>query len=485
MWMVVVLTGCFAAMGTPPENLEQQLKAHVRLLASDSLQGRGLGTEGAVYAREYIAAQMQAAGLEAFQEDYIQQFQFRSGIIWATAYNIVGVVRGTDPVLKDEYIVIGAHYDHLGYSLNADRKRIFPGADDNASGVAAILEIGSYFAQNPHLLKRSLIIVAFDAEETGLNGSNHFVNNSPVPLEQIKLMFSLDMVGMYKTHNGLDLRGMASLVQGEDLARLVAQKQGLRLKTMGRNIEERTDTAPFGAKGIPAVHVFTGMKSPYHKPGDTYDLLDYQGMAEISLFMKELLALLSAQQKLQAAPSVESFARQAEGRSPKSPSWGAILHTGSGYHRYKDQFFRANSIVNVSTGLYLQLPLTRTMTLQQEFLYDFNGSAFAGGDFRRHALTLPLNLQLGTPRGQTGPVRLFAFAGAYYRHTLAGRAGGKSMDFEQSFEREEWGYSFGCGVDIMRFNITYTARRGLTSLLKNNEVKVLDANMYFTLGYKF
>ncbi|MBW6477784.1 MAG: M28 family peptidase [Bacteroidales bacterium] len=466
-------------------NLKERLQTHVKILASDSLQGRGLGTDGAEKARDYIVGQFRDAGIQPIGDDYLQNFSFRQSLAWIPASNIVGLVEGNDPVLKDEFILIGAHYDHLGYDIRNDEKRIFFGADDNASGVAAIIELGRYFAQNSDLMGRSLLIVAFDAEESGLIGSNHFVDNSPVPLENIKLMFSFDMVGMYETNRGLHLRGMASLDKGDELAAVVAQRHEMILRQTGENIEGRTDTQPFGSAGIPAVHVYTGQKSPYHKPEDQYHLLDYDGMETIHLFMKDFLKVLSHESELRQSASLIASVLQESTFAGRRPAAGFLLNTGTGFHRYPDEFFQAKTLLNVSAGFYFQVPLSQLFGLQLEALYDLNGSQIDGGNFRRHSLTVPLNIQFGTPGVQGQDIRLFVFSGPYYRHTFAGERAGTTLDFENDFNRDEWGYTIGVGLNIFRVYMGYTSRRAVTDLLKSDEIKILDSNGYFSIGYRF
>jgi hypothetical protein len=481
--LLALISGKFSYADDP--NLKNRLQTHVKILASDSLQGRGLGTDGAEMARNYIVEQFQDAGIQPFGEDYLQKFSFRQSLAWIPAVNIVGVVKGSDPLLKDEYILIGAHYDHLGYDIQNDEKRVFPGADDNASGVAAIIELGRYFAQNPGLLGRSLLIVAFDAEESGLIGSNHFVENSPLPLDNIKLMFSFDMVGMYEANRGLHLRGMASLDQGDELASEVARRHEIILRQTGENIERRTDTQPFGSAGIPAVHVFTGQKSPYHKPEDQYHLLDFEGMVTIHLFMEDFLKVLSHENELRQSASLIASVLQESSAVGRKPAAGFLLNTGTGFHRYPDEFFQAKTLFNFSTGFYFQVPISQVFGLQLEALYDMNGSQIDGGNFRRHSLTFPMNIQFGTPGVQGQDIRLFLFSGPYYRHTFAGESAGETLDFENVFKRDEWGYNLGVGLNIFKVYMGYTSRRAVTNLLQNDEMKILDSNGYFSIGYRF
>ncbi len=461
------------------------LKTHVSILTSDSLEGRGLGTAGHEKARDYIVSQFEEIGLKQFGDSYFQEFSFRLGIAWIPAKNIVGYIEGSDPSLKNEYIVIGAHYDHLGYSLNKDSKIIFPGADDNASGVSAILEIARYFAENMGATGRSLIFVAFDAEESGLRGSRYFVENCPVEITNIRLMFSLDMVGMYRADNEVRLVGISSLVNGEEIAIRQARKTGIMLSNMSSRVELRTDTAPFGEAGIPAVHVFTGMNSHYHKPGDRYDLLDYGGMSLITGYMISLVSGLSFERALVPAPSLEKFAKQFRNDSKPAMKFGFLYNTGTGYHQYKDAFFRANSVFAFSAGLFAEIPVSKIIRIQPEVLYDFNGSSIFEGKFRRHSLTIPLNIQIGTRQTQDIPIRFFVFGGGYYRYNLGGKSEEEKLDFEEEYYRNEWGYNAGVGLSVFQFTMSYTIRRALTEIAKDGTIPVFDRNQYLTIGYRF
>jgi aminopeptidase YwaD len=464
-------------------DLSVRLRDHVRILASDSLHGRGLGTEGTELAREYIVSQFMEAGITPLFDYFLQPFKFRSGVAWIPAVNIAGFIEGSDPVLKNEFIVIGAHYDHIGYTRNETGKTIFPGADDNASGVAAIIEIGRYFVQNPSLLGRSLIIVAFDAEESGLWGSRNFVENSPVPLDRIKLMFSFDMVGMYAANRGLHLRGMGSLEGGVDMAKSIAGQKSVSLRNTGSNIERRTDTAPFGDRGIPAVHVFTGTKSPYHKPGDKYHLLDYDGMSKVTVYMKSLLAEFSNKRAL--VPDNSLLVADGPGAKSKAFSYGLVVNNGSGFHRYKDEFYRADPLHIFSAGLYFQVPVSKLFTIQPEILYDYNGSRVPGGNFRRHSVTIPFNLQIGTPRQLASGIRIYLFGGAWYRYSFTNNQDSFNLESIQLSNPKEWGYSAGIGLEIFRFMVGFTGRTGLSNINQEHSGKVMDSNRNFTLGYRF
>lgn len=480
--VIFFLSGVSAVLS---QDLTDKFRDHVQLLSADSLEGRGVGTRGKEIARDYITGQFREIGLKPFGDSYISTFNFRKDLVWAKGENISGYLEGSEPGLKDEFILIGAHYDHLGYENKAGAKIIYPGADDNASGVAAIIEIARHFAGNPGLLGRSLIVVAFDAEESGLIGSYKFVENSPVALSRIKLMFSFDMVGMYEANQGLDLRGLGTLSGGVDLAESTARKISVYLKNKGSSVPFGTDTYPFGIKGIPSIHVFTNIKSPYHKPEDKYDLLDYQGMDRIHSFSVEFISRCSKLPALRpSSDMVTDTANTGKPRSIRMKS-GFIFNSGTGYHYYKGEFFKAKPVYDFSTGLFASITVKNYIRFEPAVLYDYNGSRIQGGSFRRHSVTVPLNAGIFLPVYMGFDGGFYVFGGGYYRYNLAADSASAKLDFTSQAERTEWGYSFGFKMELAKFIIGYTARRGITGVFRQDDPEIIQNSNYLTFGMKF
>jgi Zn-dependent M28 family amino/carboxypeptidase len=201
----------------------------------------------------------------------------------ATTKNIVAIIEGSDPILKNEYIIIGAHYDHLGMggkgsgSRAPDTLAIHNGADDNASGSAAILEIFEKLAANKNQLKRSVIYLAFTAEEMGLIGSKYFTNNPLVDLKKVKFMFNLDMVGRLNPETkNLTVGGTGTAEGLENLIKTYSDKSGLNVKFDSQGYGP-SDHASFYAKDIPVMFLFTGIHEDYHTPKDDANLINYEG----------------------------------------------------------------------------------------------------------------------------------------------------------------------------------------------------------------
>ena len=169
-----------------------QVMEDIKHLASDELEGRKSGEKGNELAREYIVTRFKKLGLEKFKNSYSQPFSFYKRLSKKVydCNNLIGKITGTKH--PEKHIVLTAHFDHLGKR----GEKIFNGADDNASGVSAVLAAAAYFKKNPP--KHSIIFVAFDAEELGLEGAKHFVDNPPVKIENILMNVNLDMISRNK-----------------------------------------------------------------------------------------------------------------------------------------------------------------------------------------------------------------------------------------------------------------------------------------------
>ncbi len=232
------------------------------------------------------------------------------------ARNVIGFIPGSDPKLRSEVIVIGAHYDHLGFgevgSLAPEPGDIHYGADDNASGTAAIMELARLLAQNRERLKRSVLVIAFSAEEEGLLGAAHFVQNPTVPRENIVAMLNFDMVGRM-TNNRVSISGVGTTAEWESILK-AANTENLNLQ-LSQSASGGSDHMPFMRAGIPILFFFTGMHPDYHRPSDTWDKINYEGQAQIvALAERVVYDITNRPERLQftrpQAPAAEQGARR-------------------------------------------------------------------------------------------------------------------------------------------------------------------------------
>ena len=252
-------------------------------LASDEMEGRKPGNPGNFIAVSFIKKEFESYGLETHLQKFTYTFRWRVGLIrWRTVeievMNVIGVLKGT----SDKHVVIGAHMDHLG--LDGDGNA-YNGADDNASGTTAILELAEAFGKSDARPKDTIVFIAFNAEELGLLGSKHYVSDPLLPLDDCKLMINLDMVGR--------LRGTTVTAQGGNLSRSVTQLVDKLDDNYPFDVNitaagNRSDHAPFNWSGVPVLFFHTGTHPQYHRITDDPDLINYEGLVNIAKFVKDL-----------------------------------------------------------------------------------------------------------------------------------------------------------------------------------------------------
>ncbi len=202
----------------------------------------------------------------------------------AQTFNVIGVLRGSDPQLANEYISITAHYDHVGVGTPVHGDSIYNGADDNASGTAGVLELAEAFSSLPNALRprRSILFLLVSGEERGLFGSCHFAENPTVLTNRIKANINLDMIGRY-SGDGLEVIAPGSNWLSNAMIRN-AQSYGLKAhpdRHPEARLIYRSDSFPFAYCNVPAAHCFTGIHDDYHQPSDEIDKINFADMEKI------------------------------------------------------------------------------------------------------------------------------------------------------------------------------------------------------------
>jgi aminopeptidase YwaD len=263
------------------------IRRDIFYLASDALRGRLTGTPGNDSAAAYIARRYAALGLHPMSNGYLQRFVARpatrgEGSPSLPTQNVFAVLPGRDPALRGQYIVIGAHFDHLGTSIEGAmdpeaKDAVRRGADDNASGTAAVLELARLLAAAP--TRRSIIFANFSGEEEGLLGSAYFVEHSPVPIDSIDTMLNFDMVGRLK-NDKLIVYGVATAKELPALLDSANAPVGLRLTAQGDGFGA-SDQSSFYAKDLPVLHFFTDLHDDYHRASDVPERINAAGEARV------------------------------------------------------------------------------------------------------------------------------------------------------------------------------------------------------------
>lgn len=286
------------------EVTQSSIQNHIRYLASDSMRGRATGTPEMQLAIQYIIAQYDSAGLKPADSCYTRAFEIIPRFSRnqtgqnnkLKAYNIIGVLEGTDPILKNEYIVLGAHYDHLGLSRR-DTSLVCNGADDNASGVAVMLEAAKKLSSKRDSLKRSILFIAFDAEEQGLLGSFNFVANPVVPLKQIKLDVNLDMMGRIKAGDSVAVSGGDSFRDGYKILKMFQDTTTVCVYPTDKYLFA-SDHGPFFQQKIPVICPLPKLHADYHSPTDDEALINYDGALNMCNYTVDIISFMANQDSI-------------------------------------------------------------------------------------------------------------------------------------------------------------------------------------------
>jgi len=288
--LLAVLLGCLSTVGSAAvkktssyfaalESITtEDLKHYVVHLADDKLEGREAGRRGGREAGDYLAARFEELGLAPAGDAnrFGQSFQpnFR---------NILARLEGSDPKLKDQYIVVGAHYDHVGLGSKRSSRGtvglIHNGADDNATGTAGLMELAQAFTRLAQPPRRSILFAAWDAEEKGLLGSKHWVAHPTVPLKNVAFVFNMDMIGRLRDNQLMIYAGRS----GYGLRELVSRQNdrlGLTID-FSWDIKSNADHFSFFDKSIPVLMLHTGVHNDYHTERDDARLINNQGMRQV------------------------------------------------------------------------------------------------------------------------------------------------------------------------------------------------------------
>lgn len=297
-----LLTACAA----PAQEFDvKRIENHIKKLADDKLEGRGTGTKGEKLAADYIIGEFKKNSLQpkGDEDTFLQKFAFRKGVHGegdlGEAYNVVGFLDNQ----ATNTIVIGAHYDHLGTdgqgsSLDANPKdKIHNGADDNASGVAGVIELARYFATNHQKEKNNYLFVCFSGEELGLIGSKYFADHFPVEISSVNYMINMDMIGrLDPATKTVMVHGTGTSPVWEKLLKTLENDE-LKIKTDSSGIGP-SDHTSFYLKDIPVLHFFTGAHSDYHKPDDDWQKINFAGEREILKVIAKLCITIDSDPKL-------------------------------------------------------------------------------------------------------------------------------------------------------------------------------------------
>jgi C-terminal processing protease CtpA/Prc len=272
-----------------------EIQRHVDVLADDSFEGREAGSRGGHAAANYLANLMESYDLlpAGESESYFQGFG-------ANYRNVLGILEGSDPRLKNEVILVGAHYDHVGYgnasNSNGPIGQIHNGADDNASGVAGVLSLAAALQQLPTPPRRSILFVFWDGEEKGLLGSQHWTREPTIPLQQVVMALNVDMIGRLRDGRVEVYGSRTSLGLREALAR--ANQDPEVWFDFQWEMKNNSDHYSFFERSIPSIMLHTGLHDQYHRPSDEAHTINAEGLRQVTTIMLRLVVDLANRESL-------------------------------------------------------------------------------------------------------------------------------------------------------------------------------------------
>ncbi len=460
------------------QNLVSKIKQDIFTLAADSMLGREAGSIELRKSENYIINRINELGIA------IASGCFEKCGGGEEYRNIYAVIEGNDPVLKDEYIVLGAHYDHLGYKVVAGDTIVYNGADDNASGVACLLEIMRMMKENNTSWKRSIVFAFFDAEENGLNGSTEMANegftfnHKKIETQHFKMMMSLDMVGWLKASQELKITGIAMLENGESYFENIVLKGGpVSLKGLDNSFFTGSDHIPFAQKRVPALHVTTGIKSPYHKPEDDADLIDLVGIKSVADY------LYSVTDNMANSATLSASGKIAQGHKTGNRSyWGINFGMGSNQYRYSKGTMHGKTALSVGVGILVKARLSDYLSLRSGINYYYSGGNRYEGATRENILSVPLLLAVDA----VSIVEFSLGIGPYYDWCFANKLKIGDVAQKNILNQHDVGLMGMASIKTGRLILGVEVKGGFLDLQPGNvHGKSYRVNSMFKIGFTF
>lgn len=481
------------------DSIRLNIEKHIDTLSSSSMMGRYSGSIYANKSAEYIKAEFERIGIKTFYQTIYNNPNLK---------NVVGIIEGSDERLRKEWIVIGAHYDHLGFQTGNSRTYIlndslgkirsvtitaktpifdsdtliYNGADDNASGISSLIELARMLYSNRQILKRSIAIIAFDANETGRNGSTYIANNGMAPYfgeYDVKFMMSIDMVGHLKANNELMVIGCGMLYKYqkyfENLS--IRKPNKIILKEFDINNSMVSDNEPYARMGIPSILISTGIKHHYHKIWDDAKYIDFQGIEDITNYSFSLI------NKFANTRLILPSGRSQYGLIPVRKNYfGVSFGFGNNEHYYKNGTMTGKITDGESIGIFYRYNLSELFAIKAEFDYEYKQASRVFGSMTYHSLSLPVSFVVK----YTTINNEFDFSlglGAFYSYNIGDKYDLNEETLSPKINRNTIGLNYNFGVRYKRCVIGYEAKYGYYNILDSPYGPTRPINKFIKIGY--
>lgn len=496
----------------PLDNNILRLENHVSYLSSKKLMGRASGSEFSEMAFNYIKNQFEEIGLDTHTQILFNNPSYK---------NIIGIIRGNHPKLRNEWIVIGAHYDHIGFQTLEDKTYyywskteklqkvriidnniknkphslendiynirdtiIFNGADDNASGLSLIIELARLIYSNKENLNRSIAIIGYDANELGRNGSIYFVNHGLAPYftqKDIKLSINIDMIGHLNKDSVLYICGMESLGKP-----ILAKKDFLneyKVEYRTEDIENNMnfDNNSFSVENIPSLLITTGIKHYNRREWDNAKYIDYQGINLVKDYLYNNLSKIDNAKKI-------SFNRKNKDYFLKGPDnnnyFGINIGFGSNEHYYKEGTMTSKTSKGLGVGLFYWQTLNDFFVIKPELAYEYKRANRVLGSMEYHSLSLPIGLYARYATINNS-FEISIGSGGFYSYNIDAKnnLGDESQGFE--INRNTLGLHYSIEFRVLRYIIGYQAKYGFYNIIDSPYGKSRPTHKFLKIGYIF
>lgn len=485
---LIVLCSALATANLFSGITQDNLKKHVGFLASDSLEGRKAGTAKGKQAADYVAKQFAEIGLKNFDNSYYQNFSYSN----VHAQNVIGIIEATNPKFTDEYIVLGAHFDHIGFAVEAEdsyikayqeefsrekaKIEVMNGADDNASGTAAIIEIAKMLMNSRDKLQRNIIVVAFDGEEDGLFGSRHFTNHPPVEISKIRAMLNLDMVGNLGD-NGVYYTGFGTMDDGDKLEKDIELVKGLKVEfeDHASKWRDNTDHGPFYRQEIPCLTATTGWHYRYHRSNDDIDFLNFDGLEQICYQSYNVILALASKEEYKFETTSEWIKNNLN-----SYKFGMYFDYARNSFSYSEGAFDGKSKYGGAVGFFYNTDLSKYINFDLGARYRYSRSHSFKGDLDLHSAEVPMKLSLSTPSYNYMPFRALFFVGADLHYSFGGKLGGENISWaEMGINQFRASWNLGIRIEIFNFFMElYYFNSPITPFFKDSDEKLGDIKLH-------